>query len=88
MFGRAEPPTEADGAMSDITDRRGRVLGTCVRLRARCEPIFSSPGHRTDIATTLKSVLLKLNCFQSGYPKPLAFVHETANRLAHNRTQP
>ncbi|WP_414719096.1 endonuclease V [Streptomyces sp.] len=84
LFGKAEPPSEEDGAMTDVIDRRGRVLGTCVRLRARCEPVYGSPGHRTDIAA-LASLLGKISCFQSGYPKSLAFVHETANKLARSR---
>lgn len=81
LFGRAELPREEDKAMTNITDRRGRVIGACMRLKALSEPIYGSPGHLTDIPS-LRNFALHLNSFQSGYPKALAFVHETANRLA------
>jgi deoxyribonuclease V len=87
LFGHAEAPSEEDAAMTDITDRRGRIIGTCVRLRARCEPIYGSPGHRTDVRS-MRNLLTELSSFHSCYPKALAFVHETANRLARKIVLP
>lgn len=73
----AEPPAEK-GSYSDLTDR-GEHLGVVLRTRTNVKPVYISPGHRMDIAS---SVALVVACTPKyRLPEPIRQAHNAAGQL-------
>ncbi|WP_225953757.1 endonuclease V [Kibdelosporangium phytohabitans] len=81
LSGRASPVPSRDGATAPIKGRSGSEIGIAVRFKGRCEPVYCSPGHRTDLAT-IKSYCQGVRAVRSCFPEALALVHQKANILA------
>ena len=73
----AEPPLDKGSAASLIEG--GRTLGMIVRTRTGVKPVYVSPGHKMDLATSVK-IILSL-CRHYRIPEPLRQAHILANRL-------
>jgi len=70
-------PPEYKGAYTSIMNDSKEKVGICLRTRTGVKPIFVSPGHRIDIATSLELVL---RCSRFRIPEPL----RTAHRLSRD----
>ena len=56
-----------------------KVLGAVVRTKDKIRPVFVSPGHKTNLDTSIKIVL---ECARvSRLPEPLRRAHLLVNRL-------
>ena len=56
LVGAHGPLGDERGATADLVDR-GETVGAALRTRARCKPVYVSPGHRMDLPTALALVL-------------------------------
>jgi deoxyribonuclease V len=65
-------PAERRGAYTIYTNRNGEKVGFCLRTRAGVQPVFVSPGHRTDFQLARKVVL---DCSRFRIPEPLREAH-------------
>lgn len=83
LHGRASPLAEEDGATSSIRDRSGTEIGLAVRFKARCEPIYCSPGNMVN-SSTLLAYCKQVKSVRSCLPEALAIVHQRANTLARS----
>jgi deoxyribonuclease V len=84
LFGRGDDPAPAAGSTSPLT-HAGDVVGMTVRLKTGVSPVFVSPGHRIDMAGSIRLVQ---GCAR-GYrlPEPTRLAHEAAN-AARRRGRP
>lgn len=79
LCGRFELLPEDKGAMAPLIDA-GETIGMAVRTRTRMNPMFISPGHLADLAT---SVELVLRCIQKyRLPEPIRLAHRAAGEMA------
>lgn len=73
----AEPGLEA-GSVSPLTDR-GEVIGSVVRTKTKVNPVFVSPGHKTDQAGSVRLVLDACRGYR--LPEPTRQAHLFVNQL-------
>ncbi len=59
--------------------RQGKPIAAVLRTRENANPIFVSPGHRTDLPWSLEIILR--TCSRYRLPEPLRKAHELACRL-------
>jgi deoxyribonuclease V len=83
LVGRAPHLPETDHARAFVRDRSGSNVGVVCRFLARSEPVYSSPGHLTDLKT-LVAYCDQVSSVRSSLPSALALVHERANRYARD----
>lgn len=71
-------PSERRGAYTLFRNKNKDKVGVCLRTRSGVRPIFVSPGHRIDIPSARKLVLLfsKLRI-----PEPLREAHRLAGEI-------
>jgi len=72
-----EPP--ADQGSSALLIEKGRIVGMIVRTRTGVKPVYVSPGHKIDLATSVKIVLSLCRGYR--IPEPLRQAHLYVNRL-------
>ncbi len=65
LVGTHEPLPPEQGARAPLVHRR-EVVGTAIRLRARTNPVFVSPGHLIDLETAVRVV----ESVATGYREP------------------
>jgi deoxyribonuclease V len=77
LCGSFEGPGEERGAWSPLLD--GEVcIGAALRTRAGVQPVFVSPGHLSDLPS---SIALFLRCApRLRLPEPIRLAHELMNR--------
>lgn len=73
----AEPPLDKGSAAPLIEE--GRTLGMIVRTQTGVKPVYVSPGHKMELATSVK-IILSL-CRHYRIPEPLRQAHILVNRL-------
>lgn len=71
-------PPEHKGAYTSIMNDSQEKVGVCLRTRIGVRPIFVSPGHRVDIATSIELVL---RCSRFRIPEPLRTAHTLSSRI-------
>jgi deoxyribonuclease V len=84
LVGSLESPlAESPGSRSPVL-WQGRTLGMALRSRARANPLYISPGHRTSLETAMSWVIRTL----SGYrlPEPTRRAHAAANDCRQGRS--
>ena len=81
LTGHCDPPGPQPGQAAPITDR-GQMLGWALRSKARCRPLYISPGHRVCADTALALVQRCLAGYRLPEPTRLA------DRLASRRDPP
>jgi deoxyribonuclease V len=76
LVGTFAEPGNQIGARSHLR-HRGEKVGTVVRTKRNCLPVFVSPGHRVNLATAVK---VTLSCLR-GYrlPEPTRLAHLCVN---------
>lgn len=82
LRGKYEEPAAEQFAQSPMYDRE-EVIGTALRSKKNCKPIFISPGHKVSMAQSIEVIK---NCLR-GYriPEPTRQAHILVNqvRLEH-----
>jgi len=77
LCGTFEGPGEERGAWSPLLDG-DELIGAALRTRAGVQPVFVSPGHRSDLPS---SIALVLRCaHRVRLPEPIRLAHELVNR--------
>lgn len=73
------------GSVISLQTPEGEVIGSVVRTKDRVKPVFVSPGHKTDIKT---SVNIVLKCCK-GYrlPEPTRLAHYLVNRVRKEQNE-
>lgn len=74
LTGHYAEPGQAKGSVSALLNDDEEIIGTVVRTREGCKPIFVSPGHKIDFAGSARWTLQCTTRYR--IPEP--------TRLAHN----
>lgn len=84
LVGNYLPPGPQPGDVSPMLNE-GRQVGTVLRTKTGVKPVFVSPGHLMDFATSVK---ITLNCCR-GYrlPEPVRQAHLLSNRFRRGDLQ-
>lgn len=76
LYGKHKEVGEARGDRTELTDRKGNVIGTVLRSRERANPMYISPGHRIDVRHATEFVLACLTGYR--LPEPTRWAHKVA----------
>ena len=79
LTGRYAEPGPNPGDQSPLTDR-GQVIGSVLRTKARTNPLYVSPGHRIDLASSVRLVLESGQGYRLPEPTRQAHLHVNAIR--------
>lgn len=71
LTGKYTEPAPSKGATSPLMDKTEQI-GTVLRSKERCNPLFISPGHRISHETALKLTLQALGAYRLPEPTRLA----------------
>ncbi len=78
LTGKYEEPLDLSGATSALVDK-GEVIGTVLRTKRKCKPVFISPGN---LITLEESVDIVKNCVRTyRIPEPTRLAHLLVNRV-------
>ena len=78
LCGEYEEPGMEKGSTAPLKDN-GKTVGMVVRTRTGTKPVFVSPGHKMDFATSMKIVLALCRTYR--IPEPLRQAHAFVNLL-------
>ncbi len=78
LIGEYEEPSEEKGSWTYLFDR-GEKVGVVLRTRAGVKPLFVSPGHLTDIASSVRIVMACLSRYR--IPEPLRRADYISKRM-------
>ena len=76
LWGNCEPPADVRGACAKI-EAGNKRLGSAVRTRAGCHPVYVSPGHLSDVESSCDLVMRLVR--KTRLPEPLRDAHAWAN---------
>ena len=79
LTGYHKEPREKKGSVNSLIDENGDTLGTVLRSRDSCKPIFVSPGHKIDFKNAAKYALACCNKYR--VPEPIRLAHLLVNRI-------
>ena len=79
LTGNFKEPGEKKGSINPLIDENGDTLGSVLRSRDACKPIFISPGHKIDFKNATKYALAC--CAQYRIPEPIRLAHLLVNRI-------
>ncbi len=88
LVGECAEPGGEKGEWTPLTDA-GEVIGAALRTRDRVKPVFVSPGHRADLATSIALVLSL--CSRYRLPDPARRAHQLTQELrsgGRSRSEP
>ena len=77
LYGMYKDPGMKKGDYSIIKDKDGTSLGAVLHSRDDTKPIYVSPGHLTDIPSSVKIVLSC--CLKYKLPEPIRAAHHAAS---------
>lgn len=85
LVGDYDDPPPTAGSYTPLVDR-GEVVGVALRTKDHTSPVFVSPGHKSDLES---SIALVLRC-TAGYrqPEPTRQAHLLVNRLRQGGSRP
>ncbi len=80
LIGRYREPDPKKGSWNYL-EIDGEEVGAVVRTRERVKPVFVSPGHFTDVASSVRLTL----CVTGRYriPEPTRLAHVMAKKASH-----
>ena len=79
LVGEYTEPENKKGASSKLVDKDNNLMGTVLRTKINCKPVFISPGHKIDFASATR---LALECTTKyRIPEPTRQAHLLVNRL-------
>jgi len=73
------------GSYTPLT-HQGRTIGAVLRTRDNVSPVFVSPGHKIDLATSMELVLK--SCQGYRLPEPTRQAHNLVNKVRVEGTRP
>jgi deoxyribonuclease V len=75
LIGKHEEPALEVGSQTDLWDRE-ELIGTVLRTKIKCRPLYISIGHKIELPTAVELVL----ACDRGYrlPEPTRFAHQVA----------
>lgn len=86
LFGKYQNPQNIKGDFSYIYDSEDNIIGAVLRTKENTKPIFISPGHKTDIES---SVHLLIKCTRGfKIPEPTRQAHIFAQKMKKLCPQP
>ncbi|MCH8157917.1 MAG: endonuclease V [Nitrospinae bacterium] len=79
LIGNFSEPGRKKGSSAELRDSNGDLLGTALRSREGCKPIFVSPGHKIDTPASVRYTLEC--CTRYRIPEPTRRAHLLVNKL-------
>ena len=76
LYGTYRDPGNKKGDFSIIKDKDGNPIGAVLRTRDNTNPVFVSPGHLTDISSSVKIILACSPKYK--IPEPTRAAHNAA----------
>jgi deoxyribonuclease V len=76
LYGRYEEPAPEAGSTSPLTAHR-QLIGEVVRTKNGVSPVYVSPGHRIDMASSVRAVLVAVRGYR--LPEPTRQAHNYVN---------
>lgn len=85
FVGKYEEPQVSAGSCSDLVDK-GEIIGSVLRTKNRVHPIFVSPGHLSDVESSVELMLRCVDGYTQGkskyrIPAPTRQAHLFVNAL-------
>jgi deoxyribonuclease V len=78
LTGKYEEPQDIPGATMPLKDRE-EVIGTVLRTKRKCNPVYISPGH---LITMQESIDIIMKCIAAyRIPEPTRLAHLLVNRI-------
>jgi deoxyribonuclease V len=77
LYGSYSEPKKKKGDYSIVKDRDGSPIGAVLRTREAVKPVFVSPGHLTDIRSSVKIILACSPKYK--IPEPIRAAHRAAS---------
>jgi deoxyribonuclease V len=78
LFGEYVEVPERRGSFSYLRDKCGKKIGAVLRTRDNVKPLFVSPGHKIDLASSIRIVLLCTVRYR--LPEPLRLADQLTRR--------
>lgn len=78
LTGRFDPPAEAVFATSELIDKN-EIIGTVLRTKLKCNPVFISPGHKITMAESVE--IIKKSTRKYRIPEPTRLAHLLVNQV-------
>ena len=78
LFGRFQEPDAGAGSISPLKYKR-EIVGQVVRTKDRVNPLFVSPGHRIDMASSVRLTLRMCRGYR--LPEPTRLAHQHVNEF-------
>ncbi|PSL43369.1 endonuclease V [Chitinophaga niastensis] len=79
LFGNYEEPGPNRGDYTPLTDKQGEIMGNVLRSKDKVKPIFVSPGHLTDVAGSLHTLMQCVGRYR--LPEPTRLAHNAVNQF-------
>lgn len=79
FIGSYDEPKPERAAWSELRDR-GDVIGAVLRTRDRVKPVYISPGHLADLATSVELVMRCVTKYR--LPEPIRMAHNAAGQYS------
>ncbi|MGD2279491.1 MAG: endonuclease V [Candidatus Omnitrophota bacterium] len=76
LYGTYRDPGNKKGDFSLVEDKDGNPIGAVLRTRDKTNPVFVSPGHLTDIGSSIKIILACSPKYK--IPEPIRAAHNAA----------
>ena len=84
LTGTYREPGLKKGSRSRLADDHDNTIGTVLRTRENCKPVFVSVGHRIDLETAVHWTLKCTTRFRIPEPTRLAHIRVNAFRKSHS----
>jgi deoxyribonuclease V len=78
LVGRFGELPDEKGAYSHLVDK-GQIIGVALRTRAGTKPVYISPGHLADLATSIELVMACTPKYR--LPEPIRAAHNAAGQF-------
>jgi deoxyribonuclease V len=87
LFGQYDVPGEEKGCYTQIVGRNGEIIGAALRTKKASKPLIISVGHKIDLSSTIKWVLLCCRGYRLSEPTRLAHLASRQNLPAPARNR-
>ena len=77
LYGKYEEPGLQQNEYTTLSDRADQPIGTVLRSKNKVKPIFVSPGHLTDVPTSLEIIQQSIRSYR--LPEPTRMAHNAVN---------
>ncbi|TYB92334.1 MAG: endonuclease V [Kosmotoga sp.] len=82
LFGTFVEPDKSKGNWTALVGKKNEVIGAVLRTRTNTKPVFVSPGHLTDVISSVRITLAFTNTFK--IPEPTRRAHIITQKLKAN----